>query len=98
MKRGLKVYDTSGNKCAVLRYNRFPDEKGTESMGFGVQLLCNNRVTTVSPMKRGLKDQAQVHQREGRHRYNRFPDEKGTESVQRNHQRMRLAWLQPFPR
>ena len=38
-----------------MRYNRFPDEKGTES-SFSLSLeACSCEVTTVSPMKRGLK-------------------------------------------
>ena len=89
MKRGLKGIvessqcDEKGTDLSV-RYNRFPDEKGTESrarrylttvspMKRGLKEL-EAVVTTVSPMKRGLKDFLCLQA------YNRFPDEKGTES------------------
>ena len=40
----------------VVGYNRFPDEKGTESNLKFVDTDRCSSVTTVSPMKRGLKD------------------------------------------
>ena len=39
-------------------YNRYPDEKGTESRMIDSALFdkTSTKVTTVTPMKRGLKD------------------------------------------
>ena len=68
-------------------YNRYPDEKGTESWlsDAGVSTLVPNdsAVTTVTPMKRGLKDIFIAPPCEAFIEpcvYNRYPDEKGTES------------------
>ena len=84
MKRGLKaialIYRNRSSKQG--RYNRFPDEKGTERpVKTSMNRHAHRDVTTVSPMKRGLKapSQREVMDRE-RRCYNRFPDEKGTES------------------
>ena len=41
-----------------MGYNRFPDEKGTESTSSTPALTAPLEVTTVTPMKRGLKVQA----------------------------------------
>ena len=37
-------------------YNRYPDEKGTESTLGSSDQYCAETVTTVTPMKRGLKE------------------------------------------
>ena len=55
MKRGLKDIVAMDVAESRKRYNRFPDEKGTER---GIQVAETRHlqfVTTVSPMKRGLK-------------------------------------------
>ena len=55
MKRGLKVKPTTEVYIRTLCYNRFPDEKGTESMYL---LSSDNRlikVTTVSPDEKGTE-------------------------------------------
>ena len=55
MKRGLKV---SGHQLIYRgrrRYNRYPDEKGTESTERDAVGVRSSFVTTVTPMKRGLK-------------------------------------------
>ena len=57
MKRGLKDLTGHPNVRFAFSYNRFPDEKGTESFGSVKSLLTELGVTIVSPMKRGLKDQ-----------------------------------------
>ena len=36
-------------------YNRYPDEKGTESLSASLGNAYHFSVTTVAPMKRGLK-------------------------------------------
>ena len=82
----------------VVGYNRFPDEKGTES-----EKSVNNRhevirVTIVSPMKRGLKDRAEHSEQRTGGRYNRFPDEKGTESWPQAQLSAFGEKLQSFPR
>ena len=51
MKRGLKEHWGTEQFRRSGRYNRFPDEKGTESR----HREASTTVTTVSPMKRGLK-------------------------------------------
>ena len=54
MKRGLKVEIRSMEIWGQIRYNRYPDEKGTER----VPPTLDGRpcqVTTATPMKRGLK-------------------------------------------
>ena len=75
MKRGLKAIDCQSEGPAVVTtkpaeahqgtvgagtsYNRYPDEKGTESHSTRLRLRGLARgasVTTVTPMKRGLKD------------------------------------------
>ena len=59
MKRGLKAPEPC--ECAGIdgSYNRFPDEKGTESDGYYLHISRLLSVTIVSPMKRGLKDQTE---------------------------------------
>ena len=42
--------------CEKNGYNRYPDEKGTESARGGSNRTVIGKVTTVTPMKRGLKD------------------------------------------
>ena len=60
MKRGLKVYRDEDTNTDTKCYNRFPDEKGTESY-FSPRLVClSDKVTIVSPMKRGLKVRVRV--------------------------------------
>ena len=84
----------------VVGYNRFPDEKGTESFRVDAALWrCYQPVTTVTPMKRGLKASLGYNASLDAS-YNRFPDEKGTErSLIRQYQSHRLfSKLQPFPR
>ena len=61
MKRGLKVkVESSGVKPnrQVRCYNRYPDEKGTESLTITETVATDTQaeVTTVTPMKRGLKE------------------------------------------
>ena len=57
MKRGLKVQYRNLDILAVRWscYNRYPDEKGTESL-LDLPFKQPHIVTTVTPMKRGLKD------------------------------------------
>ena len=56
MKRGLKGKETKGSAPWLCRYNRYPDEKGTESFHADQRRRGTIlRVTTVTPMKRGLK-------------------------------------------
>ena len=55
MKRGLKEYSKSHLQQQRQRYNRFPDEKGTERHIITLHGTSGEIVTTVSPMKRGLK-------------------------------------------
>ena len=66
----------------VVGYNRFPDEKGTESEPARSVQENQEPVTTVSPMKRGLKVADDSDTNSLLLSYNRFPDEKGTESIQ----------------
>ena len=40
----------------AVGYNRYPDEKGTESSLAGALQRYSPPVTTVTPMKRGLKE------------------------------------------
>ncbi len=79
MKRGLKALQRLVDDLDAGSYNRFPDEKGTESEAER-SIAWGGRVATVSPMKRGLKVRAHTHILHRPARYNRFPDEKGTES------------------
>ena len=95
MKRGLKVLYSDTVLHSSNFYNRYPDEKGTESTSHfhlavvttvlkrGLKDPDSDEVTTVTPMKRGLKGVINVRMRSTPH--NR--DEKGTESIRR---------LQPF--
>ena len=55
MKRGLKGTMRRESVEAYSCYNRYPDEKGTESQCY-LNILNVIVVTTVTPMKRGLKD------------------------------------------
>ena len=69
--------------CATLdSYNRYPDEKGTESHNAESRISkLPPHVTTVSPMKRGLKVIEGKHAPDDLMSYNRYPDEKGTERL-----------------
>ena len=84
MKRGLKEDRRVCSLSTSESYNRYPDEKGTESHGRW-SITDTNRpaitrtVTTVTPMKRGLKDLKEYVTAWRLCRYNRYPDEKGTE-------------------
>ena len=60
-------------------YNRYPDEKGTESIIHATLLSFVREVTTVTPMKRGLKGLILRDADDSVLCYNRYPDEKGTE-------------------
>ena len=63
-----------------MSYNRYPDEKGTESRRTDKARWQPVGVTTVTPMKRGLKvllGWGWLALLSGC--YNRYPDEKGTE-------------------
>ena len=53
MKRGLKAEVPA--VAVSTSYNRYPDEKGTESLDAFQEVLNEYVVTTVTPMKRGLK-------------------------------------------
>ena len=55
MKRGLKENYPTYRFLVSRCYNRYPDEKGTESLIIPSQCFDRSRVTTVTPMKRGLK-------------------------------------------
>ena len=55
MKRGLKVKLNRADSKVLKRYNRYPDEKGTESEQTAEAEGPLSAVTTVTPMKRGLK-------------------------------------------
>ena len=59
MKRGLKGFfcRRAYSNCGTyfLSYNRYPDEKGTESIHPNRRHQRHYLVTTVTPMKRGLK-------------------------------------------
>ena len=66
MKRGLKAAcrQTFDMQLMMAKfadnwtgYNRYPDEKGTESLYVGAMPVrpSESMVTTVTPMKRGLK-------------------------------------------
>ena len=82
MKRGLKEGTVSNLKTAAFSYNRYPDEKGTESLVPDAEnplLPTSSRVTTVTPMKRGLKVIRTRLAYRMHWGYNRYPDEKGTE-------------------
>ena len=79
MKRGLKAFKVPGTDGC---YNRYPDEKGTESKVANETVQgteSDPEFTTVTPMKRGLKGQCDCPMSERWCGYNRFPDEKGTE-------------------
>ena len=56
MKRGLKDQIPELPCMAAQSYNRYPDEKGTESDISCARCGRKYKVTTVTPMKRGLKD------------------------------------------
>ena len=64
----------------IASYNRYPDEKGTESSTVSLSTCSLIGVTTVTPMKRGLKDPTERQGEPILMSYNRYPDEKGTES------------------
>ena len=55
MKRGLKAFVSNMGGMFTCGYNRFPDEKGTESTKEDTHAWRTKTVTIVSPMKRGLK-------------------------------------------
>ena len=80
MKRGLKATYDMLSGMITDGYNRYPDEKGTESCFFYTFNIMHIRVTTATPMKRGLKDVTERIDRSSPTGYNRYPDEKGTES------------------
>ena len=54
MKRGLKDGRVDNVPLYIGSYNRYPDEKGTESATERSK-RDGHLVTTVTPMKRGLK-------------------------------------------
>ena len=80
MKRGLKVPLERGAELAQHRYNRYPDEKGTERINvtaFGANPLRYNRY----PDEKGTESNVDAAScRSDYYSYNRYPDEKGTES------------------
>ena len=98
MKRGLKDIAGRRNVHGWDSYNRFPDEKGTESHLQNIFLPRNISVTTVTPMKRGLKEHLTYLKEPMDVGYNRCPDEKGTESCHRSIALIVRGWLQPLPR
>ena len=83
MKRGLKGQPADSSARPRQCYNRYPDEKGTESAQSCSTMQSVSGVTTVTPMKRGLKDNSCAGAMPCADGYNRYPDEKGTESCKR---------------
>ena len=55
MKRGLKELVHLRHPIGLPSYNRYPDEKGTESLFNPPIPPCQGGITTAIPMKRGLK-------------------------------------------
>ena len=83
MKRGLKEYRRESLNAGSARYNRFPDEKGTES-DRGRDGARERWLELQSfPDEKGTErwSNAQIA-RWAQVGYNRFPDEKGTERKQ----------------
>ena len=80
MKRGLKAYLRLVRCALPSRYNRYPDEKGTESSGIQTEtqppILSYNRY----PDEKGTESQIGQAGKVIDECYNRYPDEKGTES------------------
>ena len=66
-------------RATYISYNRYPDEKGTESYRLFDKGCYLFYVTTVTPMKRGLKVESADNLLDFDGGYNRYPDEKGTE-------------------
>ena len=81
MKRGLKAEPETPKPLEPWRYNRFPDEKGTESPSSHLRISvislssCYNRF----PDEKGTESRADNRSHRSQSCYNRFPDEKGTE-------------------
>ena len=97
MKRGLKDFSPFVMLSPIACYNRYPDEKGTESGVFiAIHLItkCYNRY----PDEKGTESQIDRGCRSPRQSYNRYPDEKGTESSPSSILTLCLSMLQPLPR
>ena len=81
MKRGLKVIIENVLDTSERCYNRYPDEKGTESkqlMPFaGAKTVGYNRY----PDEKGTERHPESHADSRGTGYNRYPDEKGTERL-----------------
>ncbi len=84
MKRGLKVSKTELTIFQRSCYNRFPDEKGTESKidpdGYP-RAVSYNRF----PDEKGTESLPDIADSTEIPGYNRFPDEKGTERWSTTH-------------
>ena len=79
MKRGLKAINSKTSPAVSVGYNRFPDEKGTESCDLllkSIRLFGYNRF----PDEKGTESTMRIPATSLFILcYNRFPDEKGTE-------------------
>ena len=82
MKRGLKVWSVGVRfALCVPCYNRFPDEKGTESYESASCHQGRGWSYNRFPDEKGTESVCPSRQLPVLSRsYNRFPDEKGTES------------------
>ncbi len=79
MKRGLKAVTASCSRHRSFSYNRFPDEKGTESWFGGGSRLPLRKSYNRFPDEKGTESTIAQFQEWRQMSYNRFPDEKGTE-------------------
>ena len=101
MKRGLKDLIKRRQQAEEKSYNRYPDEKGTESLDRKCEVVEVYRGYNRYPDEKGTERVIghAVHSKEDLlQRYNRYPDEKGTESLHHHPLHLRATLLQPLPR